>query len=251
MTNLAHFIKEGLRGLLVHKLMSFAAVTVIAACLLITGSFALVSHNLDRALDSLSSQDIVMVFIEDSYSREQAIQVAYVIQEKVPNLASITFVSREELFDAYLAELGDEGLILKDPLKKRTIKLPGAASMSIPLLGTVTAGIPITAVEEIEEYIPVTNLRGSSRDYFALRVWGESMINAGILDGDIVIVRKTPTCRDGDIVVALIEDSATVKRFFKEKGYFRLQPENDAFEPILVREVTILGKVAALIRNYE
>lgn len=151
----------------------------------------------------------------------------------------------------YLAELEDEGLILKDPLKKRTIKLPGAASMSIPLLGTVTAGIPITAVEEIEEYIPVTNLRGSSRDYFALRVWGESMINAGILDGDIVIVRKTPTCRDGDIVVALIEDSATVKRFFKEKGYFRLQPENDAFEPILVREVTILGKVAALIRNYE
>ena len=114
MTNLAHFLKEGLRGLLVHKLMSFAAVTVIAACLLITGSFALVSYNLDRSLDSLSSQDIVMVFIEDSYSREQAIQVAYVIQEKVPNLASITFVSREELFDAYLAELGEDAYLMED-----------------------------------------------------------------------------------------------------------------------------------------
>ena len=152
---------------------------------------------------------------------------------------------------AYLKELEEEGLILKDPMKKRTIKLPGSTALSVPLLGTVTAGIPITAVEEIEEYIPVTNLRGNSKDYFALRVWGESMKNAGILDGDIVIVRKTPVCRNGDIVVALIEDSATVKRFFREKNYFRLQPENDDFEPILTRELTILGKVAALIRNNE
>jgi len=149
----------------------------------------------------------------------------------------------------YLKVLEEEGLILKDPLKKRTIKLP-MSSMSVPLLGTVTAGIPITAIEEIEEYIPVSNLPGDSTDYFALHVRGESMINAGILDGDIVIVKKTRICDNGEIVVALIEDEATVKRFFRERDHFRLQPENPSFEPIRVRELTILGRVVALIRNY-
>lgn len=149
----------------------------------------------------------------------------------------------------YLKVLEDEGLILKDPLKKRTIKLP-MSSMTVPLLGTVTAGQPITAIEEIEEYIPVANLPGNSSDYFALHVRGESMRDAGILNGDIVIVRKTRSCQNGDIVVALIEDEATVKRFFREKDHFRLQPENPDFEPIRVRELTILGKVAALLRNY-
>ncbi|MCI8600499.1 MAG: transcriptional repressor LexA [Oscillospiraceae bacterium] len=149
----------------------------------------------------------------------------------------------------YLKVLEDEGLILKDPLKKRTIKLP-MSSMTVPLLGTVTAGQPITAIEEIEEYIPVANLPGNSTDYFALHVRGESMRDAGILNGDIVIVRKTRSCQNGDIVVALMEDEATVKRFFREKDHFRLQPENPDFEPIRVRELTILGKVAALLRNY-
>ena len=148
----------------------------------------------------------------------------------------------------YLKVLEDEGLILKDPLKKRTIKLP-MSSMTVPLLGTVTAGQPITAIEEIEEYIPVANLPGNSTDYFALHVRGESMRDAGILNGDIVIVRKTRSCQNGDIVVALMEDEATVKRFFREKDHFRLQPENPDFEPIRVRELTILGKVAALLRN--
>ncbi|MCI9352394.1 MAG: repressor LexA, partial [Lawsonibacter sp.] len=109
----------------------------------------------------------------------------------------------------YLKVLEDEGLILKDPLKKRTIKLP-MSSMTVPLLGTVTAGQPITAIEEIEEYIPVANLPGNSTDYFALHVRGESMRDAGILNGDIVIVRKTRSCQNGDIVVALMEDEATV-----------------------------------------
>ena len=149
----------------------------------------------------------------------------------------------------YLKVLEDEGLILKDPLKKRTIKLP-MSSMTVPLLGTVTAGQPITAIEEIEEYIPVANLPGNSTDYFALHVRGESMRDAGIFNGDIVIVRKTRSCQNGDIVVALMEDEATVKRFFREKDHFRLQPENPDFEPIRVRELTILGKVAALLRNY-
>ena len=150
----------------------------------------------------------------------------------------------------YLKELVDEGYIVKDDLKKRTIKLPGSSTIAVPLLGTVTAGIPITAIEEIEEYLPVPNLSGNPEDYFALHVRGESMINAGILDGDIVVVRKTPVCRNGDIVVALIDDEATVKRFYREKDHFRLMPENPDFEPIIVEEMTILGKVAALIRNY-
>ena len=150
----------------------------------------------------------------------------------------------------YLKELVDEGYIVKDDLKKRTIKLPGSSTFAVPLLGTVTAGIPITAIEEIEEYLPVPNLSGNPEDYFALHVRGGSMINAGILDGDIVVVRKTPVCRNGDIVVALIDDEATVKRFYREKDHFRLMPENPDFEPIIVEEMTILGKVAALIRNY-
>ncbi|MGI5894340.1 MAG: transcriptional repressor LexA [Candidatus Merdivicinus sp.] len=153
----------------------------------------------------------------------------------------------------YLKELADEGYIIKDDLKKRTIKLPSGTSCAVPLLGTVTAGLPISAIEEIEEYIPVANLNGNSEDYFALHVRGDSMIRAGILDGDIIVVRKTPVCRNGDIVVALIDDEATVKRFYREKGYFRLMPENPAYEPIIVEEsegLTILGRVAALIRNY-
>ncbi len=150
----------------------------------------------------------------------------------------------------YLKELAEEGYIIKDSMKKRTIKLPSSDACAVPLLGTVTAGLPITAIEEVEEYIPIPNLSGDSDNYFALHVRGDSMVGAGILDGDIIVVRKTPTCRNGDIIVALIDDEATVKRFYKEKGYFRLMPENPAYEPIIVNEVTILGKVAALVRNY-
>lgn len=151
----------------------------------------------------------------------------------------------------YLQMLEERGLIVKDPMKKRTIKIPGAGAKTVPLVGTVTAGLPITAIEEVEDYIPVSNLSGDVRDYFALRVRGYSMKNAGIMDGDIIIVRKTPVADNGDIVVALLDDEATVKRFFKHKDYIRLQPENDDFEPILSQEVAVLGKVVTLIRNYE
>ncbi len=150
----------------------------------------------------------------------------------------------------YLKELAEEGYIIKDSMKKRTIKLPSSDACAVPLLGTVTAGLPITAIEEVEEYISIPNLTGDSDDYFALHVRGDSMIGAGILDGDIIVVKKTPVCHNGDIVVALIDDEATVKRLYKEKGYFRLMPENPAYEPIIVEEVTILGKIAALVRNY-
>ena len=118
-------------------------------------------------------------------------------------------------------------------------------------MGRVAAGNPIVAEQNIECYVPVSEQLGRGRELFALRIQGESMIKAGIFDNDIVIVKRTPVAENGEIVVALVDDSATVKRFYKENGHFRLQPENDAFEPIIVDEVILLGKVISLVRNYE
>ena len=143
-------------------------------------------------------------------------------------------------------------LHLKTLEEKGFIKVigKGEKSTNVPVLGKVAAGMPILAVEDIEDYVPVPESVRRGRELFALRVQGESMINAGILNGDIVVVHRTPVADNGDIVVALVEDSATVKRFYKEKGHFRLQPENDDFEPIIVDEVILLGKVITLVRNY-
>lgn len=143
------------------------------------------------------------------------------------------------------------GYIVRDPNLKRTIRLTGSAGhvAHVPLLGTVTAGQPILATQYIEEYIPVPGKEGADR-LFALHVKGDSMINAHIMDGDLVIVEQCPVAENGDIVVALIEDEATVKRFYKENGHFRLQPENDKYAPIIVKELALLGKVKTVIRNY-
>ncbi len=154
---------------------------------------------------------------------------------------------------ANLDALEEKGYIMRDPMHKRSIRIVGQAEnvRHVPLLGVVTAGMPILAVEQIECYLPFTGAHISKdKEMFALRVRGESMINAGIYDGDILYVEKTPTARNGDIVVALIEDEATVKTFYKENGHFRLQPENDSFEPIIVDELIILGKVVALTRYF-
>ncbi|MEA5012701.1 MAG: transcriptional repressor LexA [Angelakisella sp.] len=153
----------------------------------------------------------------------------------------------------YLTELQENGLIEKGDKLNRAIRLPQdrSRSLRVPLLGTVTAGMPILAVEQIEDYIPYRSDTLAAADLFALHVRGDSMINAGILDGDIIIVRKTPTASNGEIVVALIEDEATVKRFYKENGHYRLQPENDTMEPIYADEVSILGKVIALYREFD
>lgn len=154
---------------------------------------------------------------------------------------------------ANLNSLEEKGYIMRDPMHKRSIRIVGQAEniRHVPLLGVVTAGLPILAVENIECYLPFTGGHISgSKDMFALRVRGESMINAGIFDGDILYVERTPVAKNGDIVVALIEDEATVKTFYKENGHFRLQPENDSFEPIIVNELVILGKVVALTRYF-
>ena len=151
---------------------------------------------------------------------------------------------------AYLKTLEENGYISRQSGLNRAIRLPGESVARVPLLGKVTAGQPILAVEEVEDYVPYSGGGYQPGELFALRVSGTSMINAGIFDKDVVIVHKTPTTVNGDIVVALVGDEATVKRFYKENGHFRLQPENDAFEPIIVDEVSILGKVVSLVRYF-
>lgn len=152
----------------------------------------------------------------------------------------------------YLKELVSEGRIEMAENQNRAITLTEktnkAPAGTIPVLGRVAAGSPILAEEEVEEYVPFP---GNTEGLFALRVRGESMVKCGILNDDIVVVRQTPEAHNGEIVVALVEDSATVKRFYKEDGHFRLQPENDAYEPIIVDSVEILGKVISVLRTYD
>lgn len=153
-----------------------------------------------------------------------------------------------------LDALEKAGYITRDPLLKRSIQLNVGVSKSnitnVPLLGTVTAGKPILAVEEIEDYIPFSGHVSSDKPLFALHVHGESMVNAGILDGDVIVCEQTPSAENGQIIVALIDDEATVKTFYKEKDCFRLQPENDYMDPIYCDELAILGRVKAVIRYY-
>ncbi len=151
----------------------------------------------------------------------------------------------------HLSALERKGLIERDK-GARLIKVVGEDKVNqVPILGRVTAGMPVLAVEDIEGYIPIKESFSRGRNLFALRIDGESMLNAGIYDGDIVIVNKTPVAENGSIVIAMVEDEATCKRFYKENGHYRLQPENDEFEPIIVDEVEILGTVISLFRNYE
>ncbi len=174
---------------------------------------------------------------------------------RVPSVREIcdaTGLKSTSTIHLHLKTLEEKGLIEREHGVNRCIKVigKGEKSTNVPVLGKVAAGMPILAVEDIEDYVPVPESVRRGRELFALRVQGESMINAGILNGDIVVVHRTPVADNGDIVVALVEDSATVKRFYKEKGHFRLQPENDDFEPIIVDEVILLGKVITLVRNY-
>ncbi|MFT4006063.1 MAG: transcriptional repressor LexA [Lacrimispora sp.] len=156
---------------------------------------------------------------------------------------------------SHLETLEEKGYIRKDPTKPRTIEiiddcfnLTRREVVNVPVLGTVAAGQPLYAEENIENYYPIPAELLPNAQTFMLKVKGNSMINAGILEGDQIIVEHRSTAHNGDIVVALVDDSATVKRFFKEEGHYRLQPENDLMEPIIVNHVEILGKVIGLFR---
>ena len=160
----------------------------------------------------------------------------------------------------HLKKLEEKGYIKKDDKKNRTIEIlvpneyleKDDKVVDVPLLGKVTAGTPIEAIEMPDEYfsLPINIVNNSNKEVFTLRVSGESMINVGIYDGDILIVERTNTARNGETVVAMNENNeATVKTFYKENGYFRLQPENDTMDPIILKECTILGKVVGLYRK--
>lgn len=160
----------------------------------------------------------------------------------------------------HLARLEQKGLIRRDPVKPRAIEIldmdddisvqSNLSTVMAPIVGKVTAGMPITAVENIEDYFPLpASMVGNDEDVFLLTVEGDSMIESGIHDGDLVIVRKQQTARNGEIVVAMTEDGeATVKRFYKEADHIRLQPENSSMEPLRYKNVTILGKVVGVFR---
>ena len=149
----------------------------------------------------------------------------------------------------YINSLKDKGLLEKGENQNRAIKLVGARGSMVPLIGTVTAGMPITAIEDITGYISFMPNKNYAYPLFALKVRGDSMINAAILDGDVVIAEQVPVVANGEIAVCLVDgDSATVKRFYKENGGCRLQPENDTMEPIYSDNVAILGKVVAVLR---
>lgn len=153
---------------------------------------------------------------------------------------------------AHLNRLEEEGYIRRDATKPRALELTDTATVrgrSVPLVGRVTAGMPILAQQNIEEYYMLPQNVVGSDEVFILSVQGESMIEAGILDGDFVIVRRQSHAENGDIVVAMIDDEATVKRIFYEKTRVRLQPENPTMQPIYAREVTVLGRVIALFRQ--
>ena len=155
----------------------------------------------------------------------------------------------------HLAKLERLGLVRRDPTKPRALELlvgaarGAAAGPGLPLVGRVAAGRPILAEENVEDYVEVSELAGGGQGEFVLRVAGDSMRDAGILEGDFVVVRGQETADDGDIVVALLEEEATVKRFYRERDHVRLQPENAAMEPIRVREFRVLGRVVGVCRR--
>lgn len=156
---------------------------------------------------------------------------------------------------SHLEQLEKNGYIHRDPTKPRAIEimddcfnLARREVVNVPLIGTVAAGTPILAEENIEAYFPIPVELLPNKETFMLHVKGDSMIDAGIFNGDQVIVEQTSSARNGQIVVALVEDSATVKTFYKEDGHFRLQPQNTAMDPIIVDDVKILGKVIGLFR---
>ncbi|AJK88857.1 transcriptional repressor LexA [Lysinibacillus fusiformis] len=196
-------------------------------------------------------QEDILAFIKDEVRAKGYPPSVREIGEAV-GLASSSTVH------GHLARLEQKGFIRRDPTKPRAIEILEPEEsiqkqhvIHVPLVGKVTAGSPITAIENIEEYFPLPDTYGTSEDQlFMLEIMGESMIEAGILDGDLVIVKQKSTAINGDIVVAMTaEDEATVKRFFKEKNHFRLQPENSSMEPIIVDQVSILGQVVGLYRR--
>jgi repressor LexA len=176
----------------------------------------------------------------------------------VREIGAAVGLSSSSTVHAHLAQLEAKGFIKRDPARSRAIELvdkglyarPSKEMLNVPLVGRVTAGTPVLASENIEDYFPIPTEFVGAGEFFMLRVRGDSMIQAGILDGDHVIVRKQDAAENGDIVVALVNgDEATVKRLYREKDHVRLQPENPHMDPIVAVDVRVLGKVVGLVRK--
>lgn len=201
---------------------------------------------------NLSKQQQILNFIE-----EHTLEKGY--PPTVREICAAVGLNSPSTVHGYLSRLEKAGQIVKDPSNSRSIRLAQRSNiasvveaddtvLSVPVIGQISAGSPILAEENIERMFPLPNDFARGSDVFMLKIRGESMINAGILDGDYVIVKSQNVANNGDIVAALIEDSATVKTFYKENGHFRLQPENDYLEPIITDTVAIIGKVIGVYR---
>ena len=189
-----------------------------------------------------------------AYIEKATLQKGY--PPSVREICDATGLKSTSTVHGHLIRLEKKGLLYRDSMKPRAISVPSDHQMyrtemiNVLIVGRVSAGTPILATENIEDYIALPQSMLGEGEHYVLGVRGESMIEAGIMDGDYVVVRKQPTAYNGDIVVAMVEDDATVKRFYRENGHFRLQPENPTMEPIIVPEVTILGKVVSLYRIF-
>ena len=170
----------------------------------------------------------------------------------VREIANAVGLKSTSTVHGHLQRLEKRGLLHRDAMKPRAMEVVGdpnfvrSGTTAVPVIGRVTAGLPILAEENLEDYVALPDVMLGDGEHFILLVRGDSMIEAGILDGDYIIVRRQQEANNGDIVVAMIDDSATVKRFYKENGHFRLQPENSTMEPIYADEVSVLGKVISL-----
>lgn len=187
------------------------------------------------------------------YIRQEVLERGY--PPSVREIGQAVGLSSSSTVHGHLGKLEEKGYIRRDPTKPRAIELVNDREVlrkeviNVPIVGRVTAGEPILAVENIEDFFPMPKDFANYEDVFMLQVQGDSMIEAGILDGDYVIVRQQAHAEDGDIVVALLEDEATVKRFFKERDHIRLQPENSLLSPIRASYVEIMGKVVGVFRK--
>jgi repressor LexA len=213
------------------------------------------------AKDKLSKRQVAIYDYICSYTREKG------YPPSVREIGAAVGLASPSTVHMHLKILQERGYIRRDSKKPRTIEVVGQERsrmegglaspdqdlssnlMRLPLVGRVAAGVPILAEQNIEEMVPMPTSIVGDASSFMLRVRGDSMINAGIFDGDYIVVREQPSANDGEIVVALIDDSATVKTFYREDGRVRLQPENDSMKPIYAENPQILGKVCALIRS--
>lgn len=189
------------------------------------------------------------------YMKEQILSKGY--PPSVREICSAVHLKSTSSVHSHLETLEKNGYIRRDPTKPRAIEivddtfnLTRRELVNVPILGKVAAGQPLLANDNINGYFPLPPEYVNNKQTFMLTVKGESMINAGILDGDLVLIEQTSSVRNGEIVVALIEDSATVKTFYKEKDFIRLQPENDAMDPIIVQDCIIMGRVIGLYRKF-